>query len=144
MGERLSVYAGEPLTRLLAFAGASNRSGRLNETADRYLAIVEDELRRMRFSRAEWCAICEAMSSITIDGVTDRLAWGMAWANVADSPGISAKWEIDQEDLARRLRGMSVAAKAAVAEVVARFWERADLAAEAALSQAGVVCDRGL
>ena len=113
----------------------------------RYEMIVRDELDRMRLTRNEWCAICDANNGYIIfdEGLPD-LSWQGCWANVADTPGLGEKWGIDQRELVTQLRNMSLASKAAVAEVVTRFWDiisEQPMDNDEALIKAGVVLREG-
>lgn len=134
-GERISIYAGPPIAALLA--GAENRSGRLNDVAERYTAIVADELRRSEFSRGEWCAIMDTLNGVQIE-VEGTPDWRFSWAEMADSPEMDQKWGIDHADLARRLKALPTAGKAAVHEAAAAFWRHSDLPTDEALRLAGV------
>src|SRR5579883_2547022 len=91
MGERMSIYAGEPVQRALASLGRTyeeNRSGRLNTVCERYLAMVDDELARLDLSESEWCAIMEANNDVEI-GVESHSSHVLLWANVHDCRGLS-------------------------------------------------------
>lgn len=135
MGDRFSIYAGEPVQRLLEMAGADNRSGRINAIAERYLMIVADELGGISLSKAEWCAVMDANNGTIMD---DGIGWQSCWANVMDTPELDEKWGVKHLELGHKLHALSLAGRAAVAEVCQRFWERCELAADEALKQAGV------
>jgi hypothetical protein len=141
VGEKFSIYAGEPVDRLLTLAGRDNRSGRINDCASRYLDVVDEELARLDFTRDEWCAICDANNGSMIGGFGDDISWRMAWANVADTPELGEKWDIDLASLVGRMQGLTLAQKAAVAEVIQRFWERVSLPTDDALREAGALSD---
>lgn len=122
MPERVTFYVGEPITALLEQAGADNRSRRLNAVVQRYSAIVAEELSQLRFTRNEWCAICDANNGTMMD---DDIGWRHPWANVWDAGDeLDEKWEIDRESLVRRMRALNLAGQAAITEVVERFWDR--------------------
>ncbi len=132
-GERLSIYAGVPLALVLG-GHDENRSGRVNEVCDRYLAIVADS--QPRWSQAQWSAVCDALNGCWLrDGDSLRFLW----AEVADTEGLGQKWGIDQDELVRELREMPMAGKVAVVELVERFWANSHLDTPAALTAAGVV-----
>lgn len=141
MNRRFSLYAGDPIARVLASTKDDqpdgNRSGRLNMVAYRYLDMVADALRAeplASLSQAEWCAIAEANSpEIEPGGGPSGL-----WATLADSPGVGAKWGVDAHELAQRLSVASQRDLWAVAEVIDRVWSRPDLQIDAALTIAGV------
>lgn len=132
MEKRISIYVGEPLAALLA--GHENRSGRINNVAERYAAILQAELKRIDFTRGEWCAIFDAENGCGIGEASgDQMTWQFAWANMEDSPEMDEKWDIDHADLARRMRALSPAAKAAVYEAAIRFWQNTSLPTDEAL-----------
>lgn len=135
MGERITIYAGPPLARAIeATLDDDNRSGRVNNVAERYLDIVEAV--RPRFTRDEWCAVCDALNGVWLnDSVSARLVW----ANVADTPELGEKWSIDQPALTSRLRALDAAGNWAVIETVQRFWARAHLDTDDALRAAGAI-----
>lgn len=135
MGERASIYVGEPLARLLD--GHDNRSGRINNVAERYAAVVAQD--RPQLTRAEWCAVCDALNGTWL---ADEPTIRFIWAEIADADrlnGLGAKWEIDAQDLARRIRDMPAGARVSLVETVEAFWRHADLPTDEALAQAGVV-----
>lgn len=120
---KLSIYAGPPVRRVLEQANQENRSARLNAVCERYEAIVADELQRVAFTYAEWYAICDVENGTYMG---DH-GWQSSWANMMDSPEMDAKWDIDHEHLGSRLRALSLAGRCAVAEVVERFWSSPQL-----------------
>lgn len=132
-GERLSIYAGEPLALVLG-GHDENRSGRVNQVCARYLAIVADS--QPRWSQAQWSAVCDALNGCWLG---DDLSLRYLWAEVADTQGLGDKWGIDQDALVRELREMPMAGKVAVVELVERFWAHCDRDTSAALAAAGVV-----
>lgn len=136
--KRISIYVGRPLRDVMG--EAENRSGRLNAVADRYLSIIADELYRIKFSKGEWCAIMDANNGVGMADLTgDTMSWQMMWANVADSPELDAKWEIDHAGLAGRMQAMTTAGRAAVYEACKTFWENTDLPTDEALAKAGII-----
>lgn len=123
MGERMSIYAGEPVQRALACLGPTydeNRSGRLNTVCERYLAMVDDELARLDLSESEWCAILEANNDVEI-GVESH-GHVLIWANVHDCRGLSERWGVDQQALAKKLHQLPRSTLIAIREVADRFW----------------------
>jgi hypothetical protein len=134
--KRISVYVGPPLAAVLD--GFENRSGRLNSIAERYSAMVKDELRRMEFSRNEWCAIMDANNGAHMEIGGDSASYVMSWANIADSPETDEKWGVDHQVLAGRVRALGVAARIAVFEAIVRFWTYAQHPTDEALMMAGV------
>lgn len=126
---KMSLYAGPPVKAVLEAVTEPrsdcevNRSGRINAVADRYLAMVRDQITRMAYSKGEWCAIMDANNGGGL--MDDRLVSPtMIWANVADTAGLDAKWGIDQEALVAKLRSANPSHLIALLEVIDRFWSR--------------------
>jgi len=120
MADRIHVYVGEPLARLLD--GAENRSGRLNTLAERYLEIVRRDVPEL--AEAEWCALCDALDGYWMEGAPEP-GLRFAWASIADADrldGLGDKWGVDAQALAARVRDLPTGALVALAEVVERFW----------------------
>lgn len=136
---KASVYLGEPLRAALAATGddnpdTGNRSGRMNNLAERYNEIVAAHM--PQFTKGEWCAIFDANNGgMGLGEIRDIL---LGWANVADSPEMDEKWGVNHLDLARRLRDLSMAARIAVGEATERFWRHCELPTDEALAKAGV------
>jgi hypothetical protein len=121
-GERITIYAGDPIRRVLQVDG-ENRSGRLNAVCERFDVIIHDELSRMTLARDEWCAICDVLNGTWL---LDN-NWQSCWAEMLDSPEMDDKWGIDHKALGWRLKEMSLAGRAAVVDVVERFWSSPNL-----------------
>jgi len=119
MAERFNIYAGPPITRVLEQAGRDNKSGRMNDIAARYDAIITHELARLRLTEKDWCAIVDANNGAVLG---DDVGWRSTWANVMDSPELADKWDVNPIALANRLRVLPLPAQAAVTEIVERFW----------------------
>ena len=133
-GERLSVYAGEPIALVLT-GHDENRSARLNNVADRYLQIVGHD--SPTWTEAQWSAVCDALNGCWL---SDEASIRFAWAEVADADrlnGLGAKWGIDATALAAEIRDMTHGQRVAVVEIVERFWRHCELPTLAALKQAG-------
>lgn len=133
-GQRLSVYAGEPVRRVLAGHGG-NRSARLNTVADRYLQIVARD--GPQWTRAEWSAVCDALNGCWL---ADEAGIRLIWAEVADADrlnGLGGKWDVDASALARQIRAMPHGQRVALAEIVERFWTYCGRETEDALRLAG-------
>lgn len=117
MGEKLSIYAGEPMA--LALIGHDeNRSGRVNQVCDRYLQIVAQDAPR-HWTQAQWCAACDALNGVWL---RDESGIRYAWAEIADADGLAEKWGVDADALAQEMRGMTHGQRTAVVEIVQRFW----------------------
>jgi hypothetical protein len=143
MTNKFSIYAGEPLIAALDAIGeryAENRSGRINTIAERYMAMIADEISRLTFSRNDWCAILDANNGVQqFTGIGEFPS--MIWANVHDTPELGKKWDIDQADLVRRLQALPRSSLLAVQEVADRFWSRSEKPTDKALKEAGVKLD---
>lgn len=117
-----SIWMGEPLERLInsrrrAQDDEVNVSGAINTAVDRYLEIVRRAMPTLTLG--EWCAIFDALN-----GCWMLESWSprYAFADVADTPGLGQKWQIDQEALVARLQAMDYAACVAVVDAAERFW----------------------
>lgn len=134
MGEKLSIYAGEPMA--LALTGHDdNRSGRINTVCDRYLQIVAHD--SPTWTLAQWSAVCDALNGCWL---SDEANIRFAWAEVADADrlnGLGAKWGLDAIALAEQIRAMTHGQRVALIEIVERFWQRTDLPTAEALKSAG-------
>lgn len=130
---KISIYAGQPIQAVLE-GHADNRSGRLNTICERYADIVRRDCPML--TEAEWCAICDALNGYWMDA-GDTLGVRFAWAELLDCEGLGEKWGVDVPTLAARLRESGAGAQVAVAEVVQRFWQHADLPRRDALHRAG-------
>lgn len=141
MTNKFSIYASEPLLAALSALGDrddGNRSARINVVCERYLAIVADELKRLKFSKGEWCAIMDANNGAQVYLGGAALFPSMIWANVHDSPELEDKWKIDQAALVRRLQALPPSSLIAIQEACDRFWSRTDKPTDEALAAAGV------
>jgi hypothetical protein len=135
---RLQIYAGPPIRAALADIDAGERSRRLNMMAARYREILRRSLPDL--ARPEWLAICDACNGLWLDtSEDDGVGIATFGAEIADADrlaGLGAKWGIDAQALARLIEALPFAAKAAVVEVVERFWRHADDPSDVALSRA--------
>ena len=123
---RITIYAGPPMQRLIdQVGGAERRSGRINNVCERYEYMIKEELPRLRFTRDEWCAICDVGNGTTI--VPGDPGWHWLHASMWDAPEMDDKWGINHEELAQRMRDLSLVGRAAVCEVVERFWSSPNL-----------------
>jgi hypothetical protein len=140
MEKRITIYTAPPLEAALNALGAGyreSRSGRIATIAERYMAMVADELDRLDLTRAEWLAILDANNGVAIY-VGDSLPASMIWANVADTRGLGAKWGVDQDALVKRLRALPRSTLIAIVEACDRFWSRSTEPTEQALAAAGI------
>ena len=131
---RASIYMGAPLQGLVE--DFESRSGRINEVAARYQAILDADC--PGFTQAEWSAICEALNGFFMEGVESHPR--LAWAEISEADRIhnlGQKWDVDAEALALRVRALPMGALIAVCEVVQRFWQYPNLDPDTALAKAG-------
>lgn len=134
MADKYTIYAGEPLAKLLT-GYQDQRSGRVNQVAADYLAMVRDVMPEL--TREEWCAVMDATNGLyVLPG--DDATYRFTWAEIADAQGLGEKWGIDQQALATRLRVMGVAELVAVAEASRTFWQHPEADTDVALRLAGV------
>lgn len=131
MARKATIYLHPSTLTILGPRGEdkANLSGRINGIVQRYAGITSDSMPEL--SLGEWCAICDANNgtgAFELAG-TDIDEARHLWANVADSgpDGLGDKWGVDLEALAKKLRAMPMASKAAVYEVVRAFWSSPDL-----------------
>lgn len=124
------------LNRLAPIGDDGNRpvglSGRINQTIQRYDAIISRSM--PEFTRDEWCAIFDANNPGLMDGDSTAM---MIWPNVADTPGLSEKWDVDPKKLIARLRKLTTPELLAVGEACSLFWLHCDGGHNAALELAG-------
>lgn len=124
MSKRTSIYMPDTMKNLLASYGEGNSlSGSIAALMQRYSEITRDACPELSVN--EWCAICDANNGCWVwlsAGGHDP--YQSLWANVADSEpdGLDEKWHVSCRELAEKLRGMSLAEKAAVWDVAAKFW----------------------
>jgi len=87
----------------------------------RYYDLLALALREADLTLAEANAIADANNG-TGNIVGDTITPRYAWANVADSPGLGGKWNIDQDALVAKMRAWDPLRAVAVADAVERFW----------------------
>lgn len=137
---KISIHAGQPIEaalNALGLGGHANKSGRLNTVCERYLAMVADELGRLDISYNEWCAIMDANNGVQ-PFVGHPEIHLMLSANIADTPSLGAKWDIDQPALVRKLQALPKSSLVAIQEACDRRWSRSDLDTELAMCEAGI------
>ena len=141
---KISVYVGAALKKSLEALGdryGENRSGRIEIVCERYNAMVADEIKRLPFTHAEWCAILDANNGVQLFAGGVELSPSMIWANVHDTEGLGKKWDIDQRALVQRLQALDRTALIVVQEVCDRFWSRSEQPTRDALKLAGIEVD---
>lgn len=139
MSWQIRVQAGPPIAAALRATGGEFPTGRLNAIAERYLAMIEEA--RPALSRDEWLAIFDALNGV---GAADeiialehmRATWDTIAAEIASTPGLGQRWNIDAADLAQRVYDLPQAGKIAIIETAQRFWALAHLPDSQALDLA--------
>jgi hypothetical protein len=92
-------------------------ASRISHICGRYMELIAAVM--PEFTVNEWCAICDANNGVAL---FDSVSLAGCVANVADSPELKDKWDIDIRALARRMDALPAASKIAIGEVVERFW----------------------
>jgi predicted SAM-dependent methyltransferase len=142
MVARKSVYLSDDSLRVVG-REVSSLSGRINSIILRYGGMLREATPPLTV--AEWSAICDVLNGahLLADAGSDSVRF--MWAEISDADrlnGLGAKWCIDAQDLAARLREMSYATQVAVAEVATHFWaseQLNELATEDLLRESGAV-----
>lgn len=137
MADRKTIYIPDAAAAYLADAEAL--SSRIAGIVLRYKEMVGRSLPKL--SKAQWCAIADANNG------TDDLLLGeyaesvgsLLWANVADSIGLAAKWDVDQDELVRTMRAWSYVEQVAAFEALRTFWRNCELETDEALRLAGMI-----
>jgi hypothetical protein len=117
MAEKKSVYLADETMKIVGLVPNDSLSGRINTIVSLYDEIIRRE--SPEFTLGEWCAVCDANNGVLFDDSSSRT---LMWANVADSPGIGEKWEIDATKLVGKMRALSFVQSIAMAEICQRFW----------------------
>ena len=123
MAKRTSIYMPSHIQAVLKSYGEGSTSGTVTGLIDRYQWITADAMPYL--TEAEWSLICDALNGCgTWISAGGPDPFPMIWAGVADSEqdGLGEKWGVDIQALARRLRELPLAGRAAVWDVAARFW----------------------
>lgn len=136
--DRIHVYVGEPLRRLLDTRGnrGEGASHVVNAVAARYLAVTAASLPAL--TEAEWMATADTLNGTWLDEGTIRYVA----AEIADADrlnGLGAKWGIDAQALARHLGAAPYAVRLAVVEIVERLWAQPSADWPALLASWGVL-----
>lgn len=134
---RRNIYL--PAGAMEYLENADSLSGRVASIVMRYERITRESIPEL--GRYEWLAICDANNGSldVMQGENHENVGLFLWANVADSPELGAKWEIDQDALVKKMQKWSYAQQCAAAEVVRTFWKHTDLGDEDALRKAGAL-----
>ena len=130
---RTTIYIPEEIQRLL---GGDTGSARINGVVSRYARIVAEA--QPALTTSQWLAVLDACNGLALldDAGTDMTSY--LWAEIADTPGLGAKWDVDQDALVRRVRAMPYVSRVAIAEAARAFWARTDLPTDAAMDAAGI------
>lgn len=116
--ERITIYAGEPVTRVLE-GWDDERSGRINAICARYTALMFEA--RPAFTVDEWCFLFDTLNGSLLDG--SRFGPSLL-LEVQDALrlGQGAQWKIDPETFPAKIAALPLVAKASIAECAERFW----------------------
>lgn len=100
---------------------------------DRYYETLKRSL--PLFPRNDALALLDALRGTLWE------SWNVTllWADIADAEGLGAKWQIDQDALVARLRGLSYAECLATVDAAERFWLCAEDDTDAALAASGLI-----
>jgi len=130
MADRVSIYIGEALRRLLAERpedlGMWTRSGLINSVAARY----QETCRRHcpKLTLPEWLAVMDALDGVWLQSsIHDAGLLMGVWASVYDADrlrGLGDKWHCDAKKLAERIRDYDYATTVALVDAVERWWAR--------------------
>lgn len=104
----------------------------VEEVIGRYLLICQRSKPDLTVS--EWCALFDVLNGVFFD---EHSIEGV-YAEIEDAEDIGEKWGIDKDALARKLRDMTFAQKAAIAEYSIQFWNHSNLSTEDALRLIGI------
>lgn len=119
--DRIHIYVGGPLRRLLDGRPDDPASHAINAVVERYQTIVARSIPAL--TEAEWMATADALNGVALW----HEAGCLPWLEVADADrlnGLGAKWRVDAQALARRLHDAPYASVVAVIDVVERLWAR--------------------
>lgn len=107
------------LTAALAKRAADGESLGLvtQRVVHRYLTVCRAACPTL--SEGQWCAIFDALKDTWAEDVHHPRSVHTA---VQRAARLGAKWNIDQDALVARLKGMNVAARCAVLDAVEQFW----------------------
>ena len=111
--------------------GRREVTGQVNGVVRRYAALVERGAAELAavLTRAEWNAIADANNGCADiwdwagDGGPQLSPLTLIRANVADSEGLGAKWDIDQRGLVKKLGALAPHHGEAILSAVRWFWD---------------------
>lgn len=135
MAEKFAIYFGEPLATGTA-GYEDQRSARVNQIAHEWLEIVADSVPNL--SASEWQAVMAATSSARL---ADEATLNFVWAAVADAGTECSQHGVDSDELATKLRSLTVSERYALRETLQRIWAGLDAGADIqeSLRQSGAV-----
>jgi hypothetical protein len=123
------------LEKLLVGCDDQEKNFRINGIAARYLDLIAHELRQLPFTKDEWMAFLDANNGAQIEFI-HPIAVSNAWANVADTPNLGAKWGIDAQHLAEHIERLPLSARTAMYEAACIFWHNANDPTDVAMTKA--------
>jgi hypothetical protein len=106
---------------------------------ERYYALLEAELSRLKFTEAEASLLCDACNGLWVDSPRSV---PLLWAEVQDACDLShlhLKWEVDPVALVAKLRAASPSQVWALIDAIEQFWKLTNLSTAEALHQVGLV-----
>jgi hypothetical protein len=111
---KIAVYVGPPMTR--AIEAFQNRSRRVNDLCERYMAMVEDACPALTVD--EWRMLLEQLGGVRRDVAGARRLWlelSMAPLDDAEEAVIAG--------LIPRLKAATLTERLAILEMLDRYWE---------------------
>lgn len=142
---RRSIYIPDHLAQALDIdaadtddTGTESRSGRIAAILSRYRYLIQTAA--VEFTRAEWCLILDAMNGWAAVGVAAEVADHIRLNNATEH------WNLSDDaaaDLLERLQALTPAETLYFIECAERFWRRAHLDTDDALTQAGCRITKG-
>lgn len=122
MKKRPSIYVGAALEAVLAQqkSATTSTSGIINSLAEFYTEVIRRNMPEL--SQDEWLAIMDCMNGTATDNLA--LTLGGIAHNLEDAielDGLDGKWSISK-DLPAAINDLRWEGKAAILDVVKRFW----------------------
>lgn len=124
---------------LMAIDGDAPLGSTARRDLTRYYQVVQDELRRLPFSREEVLLTLDAMNGVIVDPpAMYRAALALDVADHIRLNGADEKWGVDGAALVRRLESLSPGTMMALCDLAERFWSRSDEDTDVVLRDLGV------
>ncbi|HAW58258.1 MAG TPA: hypothetical protein DCX03_04475 [Bacteroidales bacterium] len=97
-------------------------STRLNGIIGRYADIVKQHMPELAVN--EWLFICDMLNGCDV-AERQTMFLHVDIRESGELDGLGVKWEVDYNDLAKRVESMNIAEITAIHDVVYRFWQNA-------------------